>query len=306
MKGVVIEADRSVVAPRRPARARAGNGERVLEVRSAGINFLEVLVRRGRYPQPPELPWIPGTEVAGELDGRAWIGLKRQSAAAGPSGRPIDEDWLFPLPEGAGWAEGASFLMTFLTAWLPLTRQVSIRPGTRVLVTAAAGGVGSAAVQVAKVLGAQVCAAVGSERKKRAAALARRRPGRHLRRTRRDRTRRRRLRPGRRRALHALPRTAASRSGRAVAIGFAGGLWEPLDTARLVGRNSGVAGFYLGRLIQLEPQTVKIAAPLELRLQQGASTSSWPSPTTRRSGCRWWSSASSTPSARARPGATAW
>ena len=48
--------------------------------------------------------------------------------------------------------------------------------------------------------------------------------------------------------------------GTAVAVGFAGGPWEPLDTARLVGRNSGVAGFYLGRLIQLEPETVRIAA----------------------------------------------
>jgi NADPH:quinone reductase len=236
-----------------------GPGEVVLEVRAAGINFLEALVRAGRYPQPPPLPWIPGTEVAGELDGRAWIGLKRQSGGGWAERATVDEEWLFPLPEGAGWAEGASFLMTFLTAWIPLTRQVSLRPGTRVLVTAAAGGVGSAAVQVVRALGAQVCAAVGSERKKTVPA-----------------------------SLGADPVVTYDELdelgrvdvvfdpvggelftrclgllkplGVAVAIGFAGGPWEPLDTARLVGRNLGVAGFYLGRLIQLDPETVRIAA----------------------------------------------
>ncbi len=265
MRAVVIEADRSIAIHDDAPEPEPGDGERVLEVRAAGINFLEALVRQGRYPQPPELPWIPGTEVAGEFDGQAWIGLKRQSGGGWAERAVVDEDWLFPLPEGKGWAEGASFLMTFLTAWLPLTRQVSIRPGTRVLVTAAAGGVGSAAVQVAKVLGAQVCAAVGSERKRELP-----------------------------RSLGADPVVTYDQLdelgrvdvvfdpvggelftrclgllkplGSAVAIGFAGGPWEPLDTARLVGRNSGVAGFYLGRLIQLEPQTVKIAAEDVLNL----------------------------------------
>jgi NADPH2:quinone reductase len=259
VKAVVIEEDRSVVVRDDVPEPEPAEGERVLEVRAAGINFLEALVRQGRYPQPPPLPWIPGAEVAGELDDEPWLALKRQSGGGWAERAAVEEEWLFPLPAGAGWAEGASFLMTFLTAWIPLTRQVSLRPGTRVLVTAAAGGVGSAAVQVVRALGAQACAAVGSERKKTVPVSLGADPvvtydeleevgrvdvvfdpvgGELL-----------------TRCLGLLKPL-----GTAIAIGFAGGPWEPLDTARLVGRNSGLAGFYLGRLIQLEPQTVKVAA----------------------------------------------
>lgn len=259
MKAAVLEATGQLVVRDDVPEPEPAPGERVLEVRAAGINFLEALVRAGRYPQPPELPWIPGAEVAGVLDGEPWMGLKRQSGGGWAERAAVDEEWLFPLPEGAGWAEGASFLMTFLTAWIPLTRQVSMRPGTRVLVTAAAGGVGSAAVQVVRALGAQVCAAVGSESKKTLPVSLGAEPvvtydeldeigrvdvvfdpvGGEL----------------FTRCLGLLKPL-----GTAIAIGFAGGPWQPLDAARLVGRNSGVAGFYLGRLIQLEPETVKIAA----------------------------------------------
>src|SRR5204862_1536420 len=72
---------------------------------------------------------------------------------------------MVPLPEGATFVEGASFLLTFLTAYIPLTRQVRLRPGSTVLVYAAAGGVGTAAIQVARALGARVVAAAGSAEK---------------------------------------------------------------------------------------------------------------------------------------------
>ena len=245
-------------------------GQVVVDVRASAINFLEVLVRQGRYPQMPELPWVPGTEVAGVFEDEPWIGLVRHTGGGYAERVAVDRDWLFPLPDGAGWSEGASVLMAFLTAWLPLTRQVQLRPGTRVLVTAAAGGVGSAAVQVAKTLGAEVVAAVGSEEKRE------------------------------------LPRSLGAAEvvtydgvegagpydvvydvvggelfrstlallrplGTALAVGFAGGFWEPLDTARLVGRNVGVQGFYLGRLMQFEPELVRDAATDVLRLwEQGA------------------------------------
>src|SRR5258706_8277154 len=74
----------------------------------------------------------------------------------------VDRAQVVPLPDHASFAEGASFLLTFLTAHIPLTRQVRVRPGSTVLVYAAAGGVGSAAIQVARTLGARVVAAVGS------------------------------------------------------------------------------------------------------------------------------------------------
>src|SRR5207244_4533483 len=70
-----------------------------------------------------------------------------------------------PLLEGASFSEGASFLLTFLTAFIPLTRQANLFPGTTVLVHAAAGGVGTAAVQLASAFGARVVAAAGSAEK---------------------------------------------------------------------------------------------------------------------------------------------
>ena len=259
MKGVQIAEGGEVQVREDLPEPEPEDGQHVVEVRATAINFMDVLIRRGRYPQPPELPWVPGAEVCGELDGRAWVGLVRHAGGGFAERVAIDDRWRFPLPPGAAWSEGASFLMAFLTAWLPLTRQVVMRPGTRVLVTAAAGGVGSAAVQVARTLGAQACAAVGSEEKKELP-----------------------------RSLGADPVVtydALDEVGRvdvvydpvggelftktlgllkplgtAIAVGFAGGLWEPLDTARLVGRNSAVAGFYLGRMMQLEPETVRIAA----------------------------------------------
>ncbi len=82
---------------------------------------------------------------------------------------------MFDLPERATFEQGAAFLLAFLTAWIPLTRQVRVGKGTRVLVTAAAGGVGSAGVQVARALGAEVVGAVGSEEKLEHVRGARRR-----------------------------------------------------------------------------------------------------------------------------------
>jgi NADPH2:quinone reductase len=265
VRGVQFEEGGAVVVRDDLPEPEPERDQEVVDVRAAALNFMEVLIRRGAYPQPPPLPWVPGAEIAGEHDGRAWIGLVRGSGGGFAERVAIDRDWLFPLPEGGAWSEGASFLMPFLTAWLPLTRQVSLRAGTRVLVTAAAGGVGSAAVQVVRALGADVCAAVGSDRKREVP-----------------------------RSLGADPVVTYDRLeelgrvdvvfdpvggelfgktlgllkplGTAIAIGFAGGAWQPLDVARLVGRNSGVAGFYLGRMMQLEPETVRVAAADVLRL----------------------------------------
>src|SRR3954449_2128540 len=72
---------------------------------------------------------------------------------------------LVPLPDGATFAEGAGFVLTFLTAFVPLTRQVRLGDGATVVVHAAAGGVGTAAIQVARALGARVVAAAGSPEK---------------------------------------------------------------------------------------------------------------------------------------------
>ena len=150
----------------RAARTRARRGQTLVEVRAAGVNYADVLIREGRYPQSPPLPFVPGSEIAGETpDGRRVIGFVRADGGGYAERAVAEDDWLFDLPDGASFEEGAAFLLAFLTAWIPLTRQVRIERGSRVLVTAAAGGVGSAGLQVASALGAEVVGAVGSPEK---------------------------------------------------------------------------------------------------------------------------------------------
>jgi len=243
----------------------AGDGQTVVAVRAAGINFLEVLVRQGRYPQAPSLPWIPGSEVAGEVDGRRVFGLVRETGGGYAEQVAVDNDWLFDLPDGATFEEGAAFPMAFLTSWIPMTHQAPVRPGARVLVTAAAGGTGCAAVQVARVLGAEVIAAVGSEEKLELPrslgaseavtyeALTDLEPvdvvfdligG----------------------GLFASAIGLLRPLGVAIGVGFAGGWWQPVDPSVLVGRNVGIQGFYLGRLMRYRPDVVRQAAGDLLRL----------------------------------------
>ncbi len=233
-------------------------GRSVVDVRAAGINFADVLIRSGNYPQPPELPAILGNEIAGELDGRRVLGFVRTTGGGYAERAAVDDEWLFDLPDGASYAEGASFLTTFLTAWIPFTRQARVGPGTHVLVTAAAGGVGTAAIQLARHLGARVTAAAGSSEKHGLAQElgAERTIGYEEIAELRD-------------VDVALDPVggpvftaciAALRPlGAAVGIGFAAGAWEPVDPARLVGRNVGVLGFYLGRLMGLQPAVVHAA-----------------------------------------------
>jgi NADPH2:quinone reductase len=245
-----------------------GDGEALVRVRAAGVNFLDVLIRRGRYPQMPEFPAVLGVEIAGELeDGTRVMAIMPAGAYAELVAVPRAS--LVPLPDGATFAEGAGFLLTFLTAYVPLTRQVRFEEERTVLVHAAAGGVGTAAIQVARALNAQeVIAAVGSPEKvevcrelgaKEAyvydelpddlrvdvvldpvggelfeAAVARLRP-----------------------------------LGQLVAIGYAGGLWPELQPAHLVGRNVGVQGVYIGRLLRHAPDVIAAATRELLELWSG-------------------------------------
>ncbi len=233
----------------------APDGKVLVRVRAAGVNFADVMVRRGRYPQMPELPTVLGSEVAGELED----GTRVMALTAGGGGyaelAAVDPSQVVPLPDHATFAEGAAFLLTFLTAFIPLTRQVRIGPGSRVLVTAAAGGVGSAAIQVAHGLGAAVVGLVGS-REKIETCVSLGAEAAYL--------------------YDELPEDerfdvildqvggevfAGSFArlrplGTVIAVGSAAGAWQPVDPARIVGRNVALAGFYLGRLLRLDPELV--------------------------------------------------
>jgi NADPH2:quinone reductase len=233
------------------------DGDSIVDVRAVGINFADTLIRRGLYPQMPELPHVLGSEVAGDLDGRRVLALPR--AAGGYAERvEVDPQWTFPLPENASYAAGASFLTTYLTAYIPLMRLTRVGPGSTVLVHAGSGGVGSAAIQIAKQLGAKVIATASSEEKR---AVAR------------D--------EGADEAIgydeidelrvdvvldpvggevftRSLP--TLNPLGSIVAIGFASGLWQDPSVQWLVGRNASVVGFYLGRLMKLRPELVQDCA----------------------------------------------
>ena len=137
-------------------------GQALVDVRAAGVNFADVLVRLGRYPEMPELPTVLGSEVAGELEGSRVMGFATRGYAERAL---VERDSVFPLPEGASFAEGAAFPIAFLTAWIPLTELVRVGFGSRVLVTAAAGATGSAALQVVRALNGRAVAAVGSREK---------------------------------------------------------------------------------------------------------------------------------------------
>jgi NADPH2:quinone reductase len=232
----------------------------VLDVRAAGVNFADVLIRRGRYPQMPELPYVLGNEVAGELDGRRVAAFT--SGGGGYAERcAVDPQWVFELPDGASFAAGAAFLTTYLTAYIPL---VSAARAETVLVHAGSGGVGAAAIQLAKRRGARVVATASTPEKREWV-----------------------LRLGADEArgydelddlrvdlvLDPVGGDMFTRSlpllnplGTIVAIGFAGGLWHDPSVQWLVGRNASVFGFYLGRLMRLEPELVRARAEELLEL----------------------------------------
>jgi NADPH:quinone reductase len=234
-----------------------GDGQVLVQVRAAGVNFADVLVRQGRYPQAPPLPTVLGREIAGEVDGRRVMSASGAETGAYAELALADPEWLVELPESASFEEGASFLTTFLTAWIPL-RRAGVGSGSTVLVHAAAGGVGSAGVQLAKHLGARVVATASSDEKRQLA-----------------------LELGADEAfgydefadrvradvvLDAVGGEIFKRSigvlnplGTIVGVGFADGWWDPLDTALMVGRNLALQGFYLGRLMKLRPEVVQEA-----------------------------------------------
>jgi NADPH2:quinone reductase len=231
-------------------------GEPVLTVRAAGVNFADVLVRRGHYPQMPELPHVLGSEVAGDLDGRRVIAVAR--SAGGYAERvEVDPEWVLALPEHASYAAGAAFFTTYLTAHIPLVHQLHITETSVVLVHAGSGGVGTAAIQLAKNLGATVIATASTEEKRafaRSVGADEAIGYDELEGLRVD------------AVIDPVGGDVFTRSlpllnplGTLVAIGYAGGLWADPNVQWLVGRNATVAGFYLGRMLRLRPDVVRAA-----------------------------------------------
>jgi NADPH:quinone reductase-like Zn-dependent oxidoreductase len=144
---------------------QAGRGEVRVAVKAAGINFADLMARMGMYPDAPNPPSVVGYEFAGDVES-VGEGVESVSPGARVMGGcrfggyselvVADEGSVVPLPDGWSYEDGAAFPVNYATAYAGLIRYGSLREGERMLVHAAAGGVGIAATQIAKLVGAEV------------------------------------------------------------------------------------------------------------------------------------------------------
>ncbi|WP_225810913.1 NADPH:quinone oxidoreductase family protein [Streptomyces spinosus] len=153
-------------------RPTPGDGQVLLRVRAANVNFPDALLCRGQYQVRPPLPFTPGVEICGETeDGRRVIANPALPHGGFAEYALADARALLPAPESLDDAEAAALHIGYQTGWFGLHRRARLEAGETLLVHAAAGGVGSAAVQLGKAAGATVIGVVGGADK---AAVARR------------------------------------------------------------------------------------------------------------------------------------
>lgn len=254
-----------------------GEGEVRIAVEAAGINYADVVQRQGAYPGGPEPPFVPGMEAAGKIDavgpGTEHEVGDRVVAMVGNGGYAeyaiADESRLFDVPESVSFAEAAAFPVQFLTAHNCLHEWGGLKEGERVLIHAAAGGVGSAAVQLANDAGAEIFATASTQEKLDLASDLG--------------------------ADHTINYTETSFAdeihdatdgqgvdmvldgvggdtfdesldclahfGRVVAYGAASGMPGSVDTATLLFSNHSVIGFHLGQAMARDPARILRGAP---------------------------------------------
>ena len=153
---------------------RPAKGQVVISVKAAGVNFPDTLIIQGKYQFKPELPFSPGGEVAGvvkelgegtsgaEVGARViatttWGGFAQEMV--------VDADRLIPMPDAMDYVSGSAFVLTYGTSYHALVDRAQLKAGETLLVLGASGGVGLAAVQIGKALGARVIAAASSDAK---------------------------------------------------------------------------------------------------------------------------------------------
>lgn len=151
-----------------------GTGEVRVRIAAIGVNYAEVLSRKGLYGWAPRMPYTLGMEATGTIDALG-AGVERRAvgetvivgAQHGAYAEKIvvPERQALPAVDGFSTEENAAFAVNYLTAWVALMEMARLRPTDRVLVTAAAGGVGTAAVQIATRFGCAVVGLAGSDSK---------------------------------------------------------------------------------------------------------------------------------------------
>lgn len=169
-----LEADYGGVSVRSVPVPKPRAGEVLVKVKAASVNFPDLLMTRGEYQLKPPLPFGVGMELAGEVValGEGLEGLAMGQAVVGGSRlgafaqyAVLTKDAVKPKPAGLSFAQASAYGVAYLTAYVALVRRAQLQPGEWVLVHGAAGGVGLAAVDLAKQLGARVIATSASDEK---------------------------------------------------------------------------------------------------------------------------------------------
>jgi len=151
-----------------------GPGEVLVEIKAASLNFPDLLIVQNKYQFKPELPFVPGSEYAGTVQAvgegvqtlKVGQNIACLSGTGGFATHAIAKAALcMPLPNGFPFVDAAAFIMIYATSYHALIDRATLQAGETVLVLGAAGGVGTAAIQIAKQAGARVIAAASSDEK---------------------------------------------------------------------------------------------------------------------------------------------
>ena len=151
-----------------------GKGEVLIEIKAASLNFPDLLIVQNKYQMKPALPFVPGSEYAGVVqavgDGVTHLKVGQSVACLSGTGgfathTVAPAALCMPLPAGFPHVDAAAFIMIYATSHHALIDRGQLKPGETVLVLGAAGGVGTAAIQIAKLMGAKVIAAASTDEK---------------------------------------------------------------------------------------------------------------------------------------------
>lgn len=149
-------------------------GEVLIEIRAASLNFPDLLIVQNKYQFKPPLPFVPGSEYAGVVravgEGVTHLAVGQRVACLSGTGAfgthtTVSARLCLPLPEDFPFTDAAAFMMTYATSHHALMDRAALQAGETVLVLGAAGGVGTAAIQIAKAAGARVIAAASTDEK---------------------------------------------------------------------------------------------------------------------------------------------
>ncbi|UTF55467.1 quinone oxidoreductase family protein [Natronosalvus rutilus] len=254
-----------------------GPGEVRIAVEAAGINFADVMQRRGVYPGGPEPPYVPGMEAAGTVDATGeGVDLEEGDRVVGMLGgggyaeyATANAQMLLPIPDGMSFEEAAGFPVQFLTAHSCLFEWGGLEEDESVLIQAAAGGVGTAAVQLASRAGAEVFGTASTEEKLELAAdLGCDHPIQYTEVDFRDPVEEATDGEGVDLVLESVGDDVFDRSldalahfGRLVTYGVASGVPASAENRRLLFENKSVIGFHLGQASRHDPARIMQAIP---------------------------------------------